>query len=337
VRWAVGVDLGQSRDYSAVVVIDRASGSLDVRYCSRLPLGMSYATQLRRLSQILARCGPRGDNGGLRVAIDRTGLGGPVLEMAWKLLTGYAVTGVSITAGTHANTAGRTWTVPKIDLVDSLALALESGSLRAASGLSDLDSLISELKGFSYASTEGATTMGADAEAGHDDLVIAVSLATYLDSRIGGGSHSRTRMRYRGPDDHRRIEVLAGPRARLGSVSHGRRARSYGTAASSRDHPGRVRARFGNGRAQAGTGPPAACPERGLAAGRRWTSAVTRAPLSGRPARLLGFGPLAPPHSMVSPNVLATLPRWVDREDVRGLSWRDSHNPGTSSMPSPPP
>jgi hypothetical protein len=187
-----------------VVIVDLANGSLDIRFAQRLPLGMSYATQLRRLGQILARCGPPGDNG-LRVAIDRTGLGAPVLERAWEMLSSYSVIGVTITAGTSAHTVGRTWTVPKVDLVDSVALALESGTLRAAAGLSDLDALVDQLKGFSYTDTEGGgSTMGADASAAHDDMVVATALACYIATK-GSGKGARMRL----PDQPRTRRVPA--------------------------------------------------------------------------------------------------------------------------------
>jgi hypothetical protein len=186
-RWCVGVDLGQSHDPSAAIVIDRQRQLLDIVYASRLPLNLSYEAQLDRIQSVIDRLGTIHGNtelsGGAMVAFDSTGLGRPVTELAAKQFR-CPVIGITITGGRTANTQFTRWTAPKVDLVDTTTVALQQHRLHASPQLSDLDQLLDELKGYSYDQAATGTTFGNDSRTGHDDLVVALLLAVYLASRI---------------------------------------------------------------------------------------------------------------------------------------------------------
>jgi hypothetical protein len=88
-EWFVGLDVGQSVDPSALVVVERAEcagefdgamyaypkeGELRVVHAERAPLGTSYAAVVERvewLTRRLERC---------QVVVDATGVGRPVVE-----------------------------------------------------------------------------------------------------------------------------------------------------------------------------------------------------------------------------------------------------------------
>ncbi len=187
-RWLCGVDVGQSHDPSAAIVIDRQRGQLDIRVAQRFPLGESYDAQLHRLQGIIDRLGSHyGEpnlDGGVQVAIDATGLGGPVVEMATRKLRPSPI-GVTITAGSNATTRYGRWTAPKQDLVGSLSVELQNHTLHAAPALADLATLTDELKGYSYDTTATGTTCSNDARTQHDDMVVALMLSVYLHVKLG--------------------------------------------------------------------------------------------------------------------------------------------------------
>ena len=194
-RFVCGVDLGQSVDPTAIAVLDRGApgsrdrrrGILRVRAAQRLALGAPYATQLDRIVQILQKTDEPG--AGRRIAIDATGLGGPVLELARGVLFPSPI-GITITSGATANMDDSLrWRIPKQDLVGSLQVVLQNRKLKAASRLPERRVLDGELKAFRTKLTATGSTYANDAvRAPHDDLVIALCLATYLAKRADSGT-----------------------------------------------------------------------------------------------------------------------------------------------------
>src|SRR5262249_54641802 len=74
--------------------------------------------------------------------------------------------------------------VPKKDIVTRLQLLFENRRLRIAKGLPDTAVLIRELLNFRVAITPAAhETFGAWRDGEHDDLVLAVALASWLAER----------------------------------------------------------------------------------------------------------------------------------------------------------
>lgn len=172
-----GIDIGQRRDYAAVVRIVPTDGrdGHRRRWCAvqaeEVPLGTEYR-------QVAAYAAHLSDHGGA-VVLDATGVGSPVLEHARQLAEPArgVLLGVSITAGRRARLDR--WpdiTVPKHALLDSLRTALERRQLQLPTDAHRLRGQLAAL------TTKPTRTGGARVEAagaGHDDLALAACLATW--------------------------------------------------------------------------------------------------------------------------------------------------------------
>jgi len=72
--FAIGADLGQSVDYTAIGIIEK-TGTLDLRHIERVPLGKSYTSVVDHLAALKVALP------GSRLVIDNTGVGRPVRDM----------------------------------------------------------------------------------------------------------------------------------------------------------------------------------------------------------------------------------------------------------------
>jgi phage FluMu gp28-like protein len=178
----LGLDLGQKRDHSAVVVVERVDRQrafqgtgfekLLVRYVERMPLGMPYPGVVERVREIV-----RSDElpGGCAIAVDATGVGAPVVDMLRARL-GCDLMAVTITGGDRAASNG---SVPKRDLMAGVQVLLEKGQLRIGK-LKEAGRLARGLGNMrTTMSSAGRVRMGADGCGEHDDLVIALALACW--------------------------------------------------------------------------------------------------------------------------------------------------------------
>src|SRR5262245_37692652 len=202
-RFAVGCDLAQANDWTAVSIVEHKAGALDynpewerhcglgarpqvkaayfdLRHLERVR-GLSYVDIVDRLKTMMATpplCGD-GRTPSSELVVDATGVGRGVCDLISD--AGLSFTGVIITGGietTHAQ--GNFWHVSKLDLVSRLDGKLHSGALRIAAALTEAPNLAEELKNFRRAvSASGRATFGARATA-HDDLVLSCALAIWL-------------------------------------------------------------------------------------------------------------------------------------------------------------
>lgn len=162
----VGLDLGQKRDYSAVVVVEREDRDrLLVRYVERMALGTPYPAVVERMGEIVRSEELCGD---CVLAVDATGVGAPVVDMLRAAGLGCEVMAVTITGGARESVAGKTGAVPKRDLLAGLEVLLEKEQLRIGK-VREAARLGRELM---------AMRVGRDGEE-HDDLVIALALACW--------------------------------------------------------------------------------------------------------------------------------------------------------------
>jgi hypothetical protein len=181
-EYVIGVDLGQSQDYSALCVIEYQNvdePTYHVRHLHRWPLGTPY-TQIVRDVEAMVRTPPL-DTRHPAVAADRTGVGRGVLEMFGDGLAA-DLHAILITAG-HSVTrdAEGCWHVPKVELVSALQKLLQSRRLKVSPDLDMAAVLVSELKAFRTKITlSGHETFEAWRERDHDDLVLAVAMAVWL-------------------------------------------------------------------------------------------------------------------------------------------------------------
>jgi hypothetical protein len=196
-RFVVGVDLGQSHDFTAMVVLERAGDELHARHIERLPLGMSYPDQVERIAALV--CSAELELDAL-VAVDGTGVGRAVVDLLRKQLGALhaPLVAVTITGGATASRAGSRWSVPKRDLIAAAQVAIQAKRLKIASALSAAQILTDELTGYRITiNNDGHDAFGNGRDAPHDDLVLALAIATYVADR----PIRRTRITHVGLDE----------------------------------------------------------------------------------------------------------------------------------------
>ena len=200
----LGLDLGQTRDFTALAVLERSPPTdagtaveppeYALRHLHRYPLGTPY-TEIVPAVVALVRDGPLAES---PVVVDQTGVGRAVVDMLRQAI-GWVVP-VSITGGQAVTVAeDRSFHVPKKELVTCLQVVLQGRRLRIARGLHEADVLVRELQQFQVKITQAANeTFGVWREGQHDDLVLAVALACWWAERnpplgegaFGGGGDS---------------------------------------------------------------------------------------------------------------------------------------------------
>lgn len=180
-HYVLGVDLGQTSDPTAVVLLEHPPGRepvYHVRFAYRFPLGTSYPHLAERIDN---RVNTPPLLGRTRVAIDATGVGPPVVDLLRQRLTrGTRCYAITITAGTNVGGEGTRLTIPKRDLVTTTQVLLQQRRLRIAPDLPDATTLVDELLAFRVTISEaGHDSYSAWRERDHDDLVLALCLASW--------------------------------------------------------------------------------------------------------------------------------------------------------------
>ena len=186
----VGADFGQSRDYTAIAVLERAEvvGKFDhavrahektvalrLRYLERIPLGTPYPEVVERVvrvtrnKQLAGRC---------HLVVDGTGVGRPVVDMLRRAKPDAILMPVTITGGQVETIDQGFYRVPKRDLIIGLQVLLQRGELQIAARLQFGQKLVEELMAVEVrVSPAGNEQYAAWREGTHDDLVFAVALA----------------------------------------------------------------------------------------------------------------------------------------------------------------
>jgi hypothetical protein len=212
----MGIDFGQSRDYTAISVIERKylpasalynaevrgysesrlEGRIDVRceyhirHLERLPLRTPYTDQVQHIIELVHKIGGR-----LIIVADGTGVGRGVLDLLWRevapTLKGTKIRvrpcNVTITGGsTLTKNPWGGWNVPKRDLVHSPLILMQAGLLKVAESLELKDTFVKELLNFRIKINISTAHDSYEAwrENEHDDLVLAVSLPCWAAERF---------------------------------------------------------------------------------------------------------------------------------------------------------
>ena len=177
----VGLDLGQAADYTAIAVVEWTPDALKVRHLQRFQLGTAYPAIVDDVAALMSRLPEYPE-----LAVDATGVGRPVVDLL--RVRGLRLEAVTITGGDTATHDGMDWRVPKRDLVGGVAVALQTGRLKIAAGLSDAATLTRELLNFkvSIDPKTAHDSYSSWRESIHDDLVLAVALAVWSAERVGG-------------------------------------------------------------------------------------------------------------------------------------------------------
>lgn len=190
-RWAFGLDLGQTTDFSALSLIHERQGGEtprhDVPALRRWPLGTAYTAIVADVVKLL-RAVLRRERGALvYLVVDGTGVGRPVVDLLAAALADLdcELIAVMITAGNAPSfglrdDGAQEWHVPKSFLVSAVQILLQDGRLNIARGLPEAVTLQEELKNFRMKFTKAANAMyEAWRDGDHDDLVLCVALPVW--------------------------------------------------------------------------------------------------------------------------------------------------------------
>ncbi|SPF32600.1 conserved hypothetical protein [Candidatus Sulfopaludibacter sp. SbA4] len=193
----VGVDLGQSRDFTAIAVVEmvEVKGEWDaaayawrketvfrLRFLERVPLGTPYpevvdrVVEVTRSRELAGRC---------HVAVDGTGVGRPVVDLLRSARPGGVLMPAIITNGDFETRDHGYYRVPKRDLIIGLQVLLQGGALQISSALKHGPELVKEMADMQVRVTpSGNEQYGAWREGTHDDLIFAVALACWCARKV---------------------------------------------------------------------------------------------------------------------------------------------------------
>lgn len=180
-RFFVGLDLGQSQDYTALVVLERVGAEHHLRHIERFKLGTSYPDIVKRVKDLMSEETLKE----APLVIDQTGVGRPVFDMLYD--TEISCVGITITGGDTINRDGNNFRIPKRDLVSTLQVLFQSGRLKVAEGLPEASLLVQELLNFKVKINVKTAHDSYEAwrEGVHDDLVLATALACWYAEKYG--------------------------------------------------------------------------------------------------------------------------------------------------------
>jgi hypothetical protein len=196
----IGLDLGKVSDYTALAVLERSTGPdgefrYDVRSLQRGALGTPYPKIVEAVKGLMAGPELRPSRGAPAppdpvLVVDATGVGIAVVDMFLKAEIPATITPLTITSGGQVrrdpwpSTRHLAYWAPKIELVGTTQMLLQTGRLRVAPGLELADVLRRELQTFEVRMTQSANeTFGAWREGAHDDLVLATAMAAFVGER----------------------------------------------------------------------------------------------------------------------------------------------------------
>jgi len=173
-------------DYTAVAVLEvhgePPEAIYHCRHLRRFKLGTSYPTIVTEIRALCMR-EPLLSNMP-RLCVDETGVGAPVVDLFRQAKLNARLEPITIHGGDRAVREGH-WRVPKRELVGATQVALQTGRLKIAKDLPEVDALIRELQNFEVEiSQTGFDSYNARTGA-HDDLVLALAMPLWFASRRG--------------------------------------------------------------------------------------------------------------------------------------------------------
>ena len=188
----VGADLGQTRDPSAIAIVERAElvGEWDagrfafrkkvarqLRFLERMPLGTPYPEVVDRVEEVTEAPGVVEQ---CHLVVDGTGVGPPVVDMIRERRLKCALMAAKITSGDRESMEDGYYKVPKRNLIVGLQVLLQRGGLQIAEGLPLGRELVAEMAAMEVRVTHsGHEQYGAWRVGKHDDMVLAVALACW--------------------------------------------------------------------------------------------------------------------------------------------------------------
>jgi hypothetical protein len=208
VPFYVGLDLGQTADYTALAVIEdgkkqNPTGDIEaylhLRHLERYPLRTLYPDIVESVVALMQdeRLSPQlYDPSNLHyfrrapeLIVDQTGVGPAVTDLLKK--KGQRFRAVTITGGDSVHgTGGGRYRVPKRDLVSALEVPFHTGELQVAEDMKLWPTLREELLNFRRKIDLRTAHDSYEhwRESDHDDLVLATALACWWARRRSKGS-----------------------------------------------------------------------------------------------------------------------------------------------------
>ena len=185
-KFFVGLDLGQSTDYTALVIAERIKADTPhyhIRHLKRFPLHTPYPAIVAHVKGLLVN--PLFASEAVLVA-DATGVGAPVIDMFHHAQLPCSIYGVHIHGGDAVTHDGAHLRVPKRDLVSIVQVLLQSARLKIAEALPEAATLVQELLNFRVKIDPHTAhdSYAAWRENLHDDLVLATALACWVAEKI---------------------------------------------------------------------------------------------------------------------------------------------------------
>jgi hypothetical protein len=195
----VGLDLGQSADYTALAVVqtvptyDAATGKhsteLHLRHLERYPLKTPYtqiADHVRDLLSGPSFTVPVLENGRVakpstQLIVDATGVGTAVTDLLTERRMNFVEVTITGLGQRVSRNGTRKYSVPKQDLVAALEVPLHKDTLKVAKGLELWSALREELLSFRRKQNRQTAHISYEhwRESDHDDLVLAAALACW--------------------------------------------------------------------------------------------------------------------------------------------------------------
>ena len=128
VRHFAALELGRDNDHALSIIQISGDSALAPCYLNlSRKIKEPYAIVVGRLGDLLETVVLRSR---VTLVVDTTVVGRPVVDRFGEYLGGYDLQFVKITDDEHESRDGNSWRVPKVDIVDSVRLLLQSGRLR---------------------------------------------------------------------------------------------------------------------------------------------------------------------------------------------------------------
>jgi hypothetical protein len=184
---ALGLDLGQARDHTALALVewtpDPTTGlhAYALRHLERVPLGTGYPQVVAHVAGLMASVALKDST---QLVVDATGVGRPVIDLLRQ--AGLTPRAVVVHGGNETTIDQNGYTrVPKRLLVSTAQVLLQARRLRFPRSLPHVAELEEELLRFEVKITDAGTdTYGAWREGAHDDLVFALCLGCWYGERV---------------------------------------------------------------------------------------------------------------------------------------------------------
>jgi hypothetical protein len=177
--YKVGLDLGTVDDWTALAVVEVRGDVTGERRYTVVHLErwrhVSYPEIIQEVASIVGRPTLNGH----KLLVDATGVGLPLVQLLTR--AGLNPVGITITAGDEVGSNGAGMTVPKVALVSSLQVVVQTGRIKVAKDLPTGALLAGEMQAFTRRQNPvtGRNQFAVWRDGEHDDLTLAVALPVW--------------------------------------------------------------------------------------------------------------------------------------------------------------